>query len=224
MKHCSKWITRNGWFLVLLIAAIIITLEIFRFDKEGALTDRIIAWATILLAIATVLLAKVTVNEGGKSRKDLLDKEVRDRNERLLNEIKDWAHELNSKVFLFDSEVLSDEIPMYNFQMPLLKRYLKYFSNLELENVNIEYFKHTSQYLSESLLQSIIKTETEILSVKNKIKEDAKLLSEVIENRANTSDKIEFASGITANNDSFRSKIKGLTSEIAKAKIAILKQ
>lgn len=55
------------------------------------LSSSLVAWGTLMLAIATFTLIKTSKDQENQRRQDELAKEMRDRKERLLNEIIEWA-------------------------------------------------------------------------------------------------------------------------------------
>lgn len=232
MGKFTKWTRQNSWFLILLIAAIIVTLEIFRWDSGGVLAERIVAWATILLAIATVALATVTVNEGRKARKEQRDREDRERKERLLNEIRDWANVINSKVLLFVAEsFLTDGVPTTPADVTASQRFLKHSANLGLEGTNLEYFTITVKEFSQELIISIDHLKPLITQVVQQTQKLGRLTVEILKVKqqggSTLKEEKEYSTVVNqtfSSLDALRAAIDVVGNKVAKDKTTLLKK
>ena len=213
------------WSFIFLVGVIVSVSKVYP-SIEGTLGS--------LATIAAAALAGVAINENRLLRKlnrqDDLAREERDRKERLLNEIREWADKLNSKCCMIDTEANTINQPDDKFFKALFRIYLKYISELTSETPNIEYFKNISLYFSESLQQSINKTEKEIDILKNKITRDARSFGgfalKTEDKKGNITPETfeEIFTELDKIIATFRSQIKELSSEVAKAKLALLKQ
>lgn len=63
------------------------------------LADVLVAWGTLLLAVATFSLIVNSNKQEKQRRKDEANKNNRDRKERYLNEIIQWANDVNSRLY-----------------------------------------------------------------------------------------------------------------------------
>ena len=54
---------------------------------------------TVLAAIIAVVIAAFSIDQSRQMRKDSIDREIRDRKERLLNEVTEWLRELESHIY-----------------------------------------------------------------------------------------------------------------------------
>jgi hypothetical protein len=84
------------YIIILGISVIIMSLVIFYVDQRSEISIKLTAWATIILASATVLLSVTTVQQGQKSK-----------NELLLREILSWITDIkNSSLIRLPGDVL----------------------------------------------------------------------------------------------------------------------
>lgn len=79
--------------LPILLVILGIMYPISRFDD---LSSSLVAWGTLMLAIATFTLVQHSREQEKQRRRSELAKEERDKNEKLLNEIVDWATVISS--------------------------------------------------------------------------------------------------------------------------------
>lgn len=71
----------------------------------GAVVYLFVLWAdlreilTALAAMAAVFIAAYSIDESSRMRQDSIDREKRDRKERLLNEVTEWLRELEARIY-----------------------------------------------------------------------------------------------------------------------------
>jgi hypothetical protein len=157
-------------------------------------------------------------------------REKRERKELLLNEMKDWTDKLTRKCASINSVFFSDDFSDNDVTEKLFNAYMTHGTEFDLEDVNLVYFKTIASIFSSTLQGSINQIESKLNTLKLKIVNDAQLVQEwhdKIENNKNRQDTETITKNLTAVYGiirEFRHQIKDLDSEIAKAKLALLKE
>jgi len=103
-----KNILGGAFVLLLVILGITYTLDPDRFSSN--FPNALVAWGTATLAVATFFLIWSSKKQEGQRRQDELDKERRDRDERLLNEIIEWANGILACCFTIEEPVITEDI------------------------------------------------------------------------------------------------------------------
>ena len=190
----------------------------------SSLPEKFTAWGTSMLAGATVLL--ILHNERIEKRRRIDEKlqEERERKERLLNEIKDWATNFNSKTFMPTREFFNSNIekPIEILKLTSIQRGI-----LEAEAINIEYFNiAATQFDSElgktiNALSSLI--DERIAQFKSlELKLEASVVSTNKKFQLHGEDVLFLAQDVTVIRDKVNSMLDNVMKEVAKAKIALL--
>ena len=110
------WYGLKSFWVYLLLALVFGTILIVFFvslQKDSNLATPVLAFATVILAIATVLTIINSKEQEKHRRQGALAKEGRDKDERLLNEIIEWAEDIITDVLesnVFDIVTLSQGI------------------------------------------------------------------------------------------------------------------
>jgi len=210
-----------------IISFIALTAAIFLPDfLISSLPEKFTAWGTSMLAGATVLL--ILHNEKIEKRRRIDEKlhEERERKERLLNEIKDWATNFNSKTFTPTRDFfnLNIEKPTEILKLTSVQRGI-----LEAEAINIEYFNiAATQFDSElgktiNALSSLI--DERIAQFKSlELKLEASIVSTNKKFQLHGEDVLFLAQDVTVIRDKVNSMLDNVMKEVAKAKIALLIQ
>ena len=87
------------WLTITVSLIVILGITWFLTGSSGfpaAFPSALVAWGTLMLAIATIMMVISSRTQESQRRKDELAKEKRDRKESILNEIRDWIFSIKA--------------------------------------------------------------------------------------------------------------------------------
>jgi hypothetical protein len=182
---------------------------------------------------------KAEAEKEDRYRKDQREREDRERKERLLNEIKDWVDDINMKVILIGNDPINKANSLDSMNdIKIGKVYLTLALSLINERINVKYFQSLGNEISIELGNIISKLDLDISNLADKLKKmslrlhglpaDIPLSKIVKQSLADvpvsdmeidniSSELVEYATILNLS-------IIEILSEVAKAKLALLKQ
>lgn len=187
-----------------------------------------------LSTIAVAVLAGVTIIEARRlrilNRQDDLEKEERERKERLLNEIRDSVNNLNNKLLLINVDSLSSDFNPTNVSDLTSRLFLKPAKYFESENINLEYFEIISKNFSPELndkIKELSPVIRELGETLGKLGSAYNRLNAIDTSEDKTQQDLKFGDLVTkwfGLINKLIPSLESLLSEIAKAKLALLKE
>jgi hypothetical protein len=178
-NHLNKKLPRGLTPVVIGILLILIGLYKFLFEATGSVNDAVMAFSTFTLAV----VAAFTLIENNKLRKDSKEKEERDRKERALIDIIDWAKRLQTIVTSFKYKSINT-LPDILSELQSIKAeqtaFIKIGKNISTELTDFILLKRPDNFVPKNPQDNLL--DTFITDIEELSENLPKLITDVIIN------------------------------------------